>query len=293
MKARVLITKLLIALLATMNGAAARPLVVQETDDAIKITAEEEREVLEVAERFVRRIEETYDLAPLIGEMFVSDYAERLRREVVNEPLFLVNKGVAEQAGREDLLRYQVAWNNCLYVFALLVAAYEASHPAADDEGEDEEEFIKALPPDVLDLFKNDPVLASLFEEEQKDRAREKQSAEQSSKSDSADDEPIKSVEQLRGFTSTMERASALARKHLDASPSGITMLARHKGASEEENWEAERDWMRPRAWALSREFYGYPEGTRIFCANALMYHMDLVRVDGKIKVLALNLNID
>jgi len=293
MKARVLITKLLIVLLATMNGAAARPMSVEDTGDAIKITAEEEREVLAAAERFVRRMEETHDLAPLIGEMFVSDYAVRLRQEAINEPLFLVNKGVAKQASREDLLRYQVALNNCLYVVGLLFAAYEASHPTPDDEEEDKEEFIKVLPPDVLDLFKNDPILASLFEEEQKDRARENQSAEQASKSGSDDGEPIRSVEQLRSFTSTLERASALARKHLDASPSRISMLERHKGASEEENWEAERDWMRPRAWALAREFYGYPEGTRIFCANVLFYHMDLVRVDGKIKVLALYLNTD
>lgn len=293
MKARVLITKLLIVLLATMNGAAARPMLVQDAGDAIKITAEEEREVLEVAERFVRRMEETYDLAPLIGEMFVSDYAERLRREAINEPLFFVQKGVAEQAGREDLLRYQVALNNCLYVVGLLVATYEASHPAAD-EGEDEEDFMKALPPDILDLFKNDPVLASLFEEEQKDRARENQSAEQASKSDSDDDdEPVRSVEQLRSFTSTLERANAMARKHLDASPSRISMLARHEGASEEENREAERNWTRPRAWTLGKESYGYPEGTRILCANALIYHMDLMRVDGKMKVLALYLNID
>ena len=289
MKARVLITKLLILLLATMNGAAARPVSAQDTGDAIKITAEEEREVLEVAERFVRRMEESYDLAPLIGEMFVSDYAERLRQEAINEPLFFVKKGVAEQAGREDLLRYQVALNNCLYVVGLLVATYEASHP----EVEEGEEFIRALPPDILNLFKNDPVLASLFEEEQKDRARENQSAEEASKSDSDDDEPVKSVEQLRSLTSTLERANVLARKHLDASPSRISMLARHEGASEEENREAERDWTRPRAWVLGRESYGYPEGTRIFCANVMIYHMDLIRVDGKLKVLALYLNID
>ncbi|HEY9402220.1 MAG TPA: hypothetical protein VIQ24_05980 [Pyrinomonadaceae bacterium] len=293
MKARVLITKLLIVLLATMNGAAARPMSAQETGDAIKITAEEGREVLEVAERFVRRMEETYDLAPLIGEMFVSDYAERLRQEAINEPLFFVKKGVAEQAGREDLLRYQVALNNCLYVVGLLVAAYEASHPTPGDEGEDKEEFIKALPPDILNLFKNDPVLASLFEEEQKDRAREKQSAEQPSKSDSYDNEPIKSVEQLRSLTSTLEQANVLARKHLAASPSRISMLERHEGASEEEKREAERDWTRPRAWTLAKESYGYPQGTRIFCANVLIYHMDLIRVDGKMKVLALYLNID
>ncbi|HLL13654.1 MAG TPA: hypothetical protein VK388_01125 [Pyrinomonadaceae bacterium] len=293
MKARVLITKLLIVLLATMNGATARPMPVQDTGDATKITAGEEREVLEVAERFVRRMEETYDLAPLIGEMFVSDYAERLRREAINEPLFLVKKGVAKQAGREDLLRYQVAYNNCLYVVGLLYAAYEASRPAADGEGEDIEVFSKVLPPGVLDLFKNDPILACLFEEEQKDRARENQSAERTAKSDSDDSEPIRSVEQLRSFTSTLERANALARKHLDASPSRISMLERHKGASEEENREAERDWTRPRAWVLGKESYGYPEGTRIFCANVLMYHMDLVRVDGKMKVLALYLNTD
>jgi hypothetical protein len=43
----------------------------------------------------------------------------------------------------------------------------------------------------------------------------------------------------------------------------------------------------------LEREFYGYPQGTRIFCANVAIYHMDLIRVDGKLKVLALSLDVD
>jgi hypothetical protein len=70
-------------------------------------------------------------------------------------------------------------------------------------------------------------------------------------------------------------------------------LLERHKGVNEEENWAAEHDLLKPRAWMLTEEFYGYPKGTRIICLNVLVYHMDLVRVDGKLKVLALYLDVD
>lgn len=295
MKRRSLIVKLLIALLATTttNGVAAHARAAQETNDATKITAEEQREVLAVVEHFERRMQETGDLAPLIVEMFVPDYAERLRQEAINKPLLLMRKGVAEQASREELARYQLAWNNSLYVFGLLIADIESSQATTGEEEEDEDKLINALPPGVLDLFKNDPVLGGLFEEAQKERAGENKSGAGAGKIGADDEavEPIQSVEQMRRLTSTLEQATALARKQPGASPVKLPLPVRREGASDEEHRTAERERVNPRAWVLGEEFYGYPKDTRIFCANALMYHLDMVRVGGKLKVLALRLD--
>jgi len=276
------------------------PAIAQETvaqnvgAEATKITAEEEQEVLAVAERFVRRMQETNDLAPLIGEMFVSDYAERLYQDAIDKSLLFMRKSVVRKASWEELARYQIALNNAGYVVGLLIADYQESH-AMTGEAEGEEDFVNAFPPDILTLFRNDPVLTSLFEKEQKGQRGKNKPSWQANQSDEDDNlyEPIQSVEQLRNLTSTLEQASILARKHLAALAVKPSHLERHEGANEEENWEAERDWMRPRAWVLAKEFFGYPKDTRIFCANVLIYHMDLVRVGGKLKVLALYPNMD
>lgn len=301
---RAFIASLLVALLVTTSSnsnifvAAARTSpVAQEASDEAKITAEEEQEAREIAERFLRRMVETNDVTPLVGEMFVADYAVRLRQEASNKPLTLLSKSAVEEASREELVRYQLALNNGFYLASLLFLAYQTSYPAEDVEQKWGATYYKRLlPPDIIELCKNDETLRVLFEEETNERADENQPAAPSLEKPNVidhDDEPIRSVEQLRSFTSTLEQAITLARKHLAASPFKLAFVDRHKGASEEENWAAEREAFKPRAWVLSKDFYGYPKDTRVFCVNAAIYHMDLIRVDGKLKVLALDLNID
>lgn len=300
---RAFVAHLAVVLLVTTSVSSggvvvARPAAAaQEAYDAeAKITAEETQEARELTERFIRRMGETNDLTPLIGEMFVPDYAERLHREALNESLFFMSKSVAQQASPEELARYYVALNNSAYVVGLLIEAVDASQATSGDEEEEEKKkLINAFPPDLFELFKNDPILKSVFEEEQEELEGENKPGEAANKPDAVDDadELIRSVEQLRNFTSTLEKASLLGRKHLGAFPVKPTYLERHKGANDEENWEAERDWMRARAWTLTKEFYGYPKGTRNFCVNALLYHMDLIRVDGKLKILALYPNME
>ncbi|HYP00080.1 MAG TPA: hypothetical protein VER76_07805 [Pyrinomonadaceae bacterium] len=267
----------------------------QEADGDTRLTAEEEQEAISFAERFVRRMQETNDLAPLVGEMFVADYAARLHREALNKSLFLMNKSVAQQASPEELARYFVALNNCGYVVGLVVARYEEPHATSDDGGEGEGKFFRADLTGILDVLKNDPILASLFGAEQKEGAGENRPGEGVNKpyADEDDDEPIRTVEQLRHVTSTLEKASVLARRHLDALAVKPSYLESHKGANEEENWAAERDRMKPRVWMLNEEFYGYPKETRFLCVNVLLYHMDLIRVDGKLKILALYPDMD
>lgn len=297
---RALVANLSVVLLLMINsgGVNARTTpAAQEASDETKITAEEEQEAREVAERFIRRMQETNDLAPVLGEMFVPDYAVRLRQEASNKPLALLSKHAVAQASREELVRYQLALHNSLYLASLIFLAYQTSHPAEDVDQEWGAAYYKRmLPPDIVELCRHDPILKVLFEEETGEGADENRPAASSSEKPDVidhDDEPIRSVEQLRRFTSTLEQAIKLARKHLAAAPRKMTLPDRHKGANEEENWAAERVALQPRAWLLTGEFYGYPKDTRIFCVNVLVYHMDLVRVDGKLKVLALDLDMD
>lgn len=281
---------------ALANGRATS--VAQEASDEAKITTEEEQEAREIAERFIRRMEETNDLAPLIEELFVADYAVRLQQEAFSKSLPLLSESAVEAASREDLVRYQLALNNSLYMATQLYLIYEISHPAKDAGPEwGTAHYMRMLPPDIIELCKADPILRVLFEEETPVRADE--NAPEASASDASgvidhDDEPIRTVEQLRGFTSTLEKAVVLARRHLAASPFKTSLTELHRGANEEEHRTAERKKLRPRAWLmLNRDSYGYPTGTKIICLDVLVYHMDLIRVDGKLRVLALYPEMD
>lgn len=300
---RALVANLLVVLLVTTtNGGSfitkrAAPAAQEVAEDETKITKEEAAEAHEIAGRFLRRLQETNDLAPLVGEMFVPDYAVRLKQEATDKPLALLSKSAVEQASREELARYELALNNSLYLASLLLLAYQTSHPAEDDTDEWSAAYYKRmLPPEIIELCKDDPILRVLFEEETNERGEENQSGASPSENSNVidhDDEPIRSREQLRGFTSTLEQAIVLARRHLDALPRKPAFVERHKGASEQENWKAESESWKPRAWTLTRESYGYPIGTRILCVNVAIYHMDLIRVDGRLKVVALYMDMD
>lgn len=281
---------------------AARPLGVQDEDANPKLTEEEEREAIAVGERFVRRLQETGDVAPLLRELFVADYAERLRRQESSvRPHLLLGKSVAAQASEEELKRYYIALNNAGYLGGLLSASYEASQTKDEVDGKEHEPKLEELlPPDIMLLFKNDPILASLTEEQGSERiqseeepTRPNEMTGETAPEKESGNAPIQTLEQLRNFTSTLEEAARLSRKHLAALPTRLNWLDRHEGADEEENWEKEREWMSPRAWVLREDFYGYPEGTRIICMKVLCFHMDVVRVEGELKILALYFNMD
>lgn len=300
---RAFVASLLVVVLLTNSGGVvfAHPASsAQEgaaASDETKITAEEEREAREFAERFVRRMRETRDLTPLVGEMFVPDYAARLRQEASHMPLALLSRSAVEQASGEELVRYQLAVSNSIYLASLLSQAYKTSPAAKDDDQEWGAAYYKRmLPPDIIELCRNDPILKALLEDDSPESAEEKGSAAPSPENSGVidhDDEPILSVEQLRGFTSTLEQAITLARRHLDAWPSKPAFADRRRGAGEEGDRAAGAETLRPRAWTLNREFFGYPAGTRNFCVNASIFHLDLIRVDGKLRVLALSFEMD
>ncbi len=236
-----------------------QPVIANDADDD-KITPEEEQEAIKIGERFIRRLQQANDLAPMINEMFVDDYAERLQQQAVNHSLLFLAAPVAQQASRDELRRYYLALNNCGYLGGLLFAAYEASHPGRDDE--DELQIEQMLPPDILALFKGDPVLAALIESEKGSESQANRDTEKTGRQvaeSEADDKNawVKSIEALRTFTTTLEQLAVLARKHLAALPTPPIMLERHQGEDEETNWASEREWMNPRLAILRAGFYG------------------------------------
>ncbi|MBK8464722.1 MAG: hypothetical protein IPL32_02740 [Chloracidobacterium sp.] len=76
MKRRLIYAALLVSLiLGVINGQ-------EMSDGEIIVTPAEKREVQAFAKQFVKRLQQTHDMTPLIREFFVRDFASCLRREI-------------------------------------------------------------------------------------------------------------------------------------------------------------------------------------------------------------------
>jgi hypothetical protein len=90
--------------MSLMTTCAARTSLSQDetpgTAQEEKLTPEEEREARALAGEFIRRLDETGDVTPLLSELYINDFAERLREDDGVEELFplAVRREVAAQA---------------------------------------------------------------------------------------------------------------------------------------------------------------------------------------------------
>ncbi|HEX6624494.1 MAG TPA: hypothetical protein VF064_12345, partial [Pyrinomonadaceae bacterium] len=298
MKVRALITLLLICCLgATHASAGAR---FAERGAREQLTSEEEREAREVANAIFKRLEEEQDIAPLLEEMFVRDFAARLHASVSEAgSLYLLDRTVATQASRDEVLRHHVSVSNLILLTSLYMtnarlnaraerraarANEQGREGKAEEEGATEEEeetredpskLADIFPPEVLELFRADPLIGRFVIEQETREAREAApqeaapgDASAAAQADTGSDEEefISTVEQLRAFTSTVERANELLRKRLTSEQKKRVFDDWRRAAEKEDS-----ELMRPHATAVTKEWYGYPEGTRLVCVNLLM----------------------
>ena len=312
MKVRALITLLLICCLgATHASAGAR---FAERDAREQLTPEEEREAREVAEALFKRLEEGQDIAPLLDGMFVGDFAERLHASVSSAgSLYLLDRTVAAQASRDEVLRHHVSVSNFILLTSLYMMdarlkaraekrAAKASEQGKEGKAEEAEEtdeteegpskLADIFPPEVLELFRADPLIGHFVVEQEAREAAPQEAAPgdasaapQQQGTGSDEEEFISTVEQLRAFTSTVERANELLRKRLTSEQKKRVFDDWRRAAEKEDS-----ELMRPKATVVTKEWYGYPEGTRIVCVGLLLFHVELVRVGSGYKVLAMYL---
>jgi hypothetical protein len=295
----------------------------QERDNAAeRITPDEEREARELLEEFDRKFAETHDIAPLIKEYFVSDFASRLNRHAETFPLQLVEwKDNAAPPEPDDLLRFYVASTNCLQtLFPLIYAAYQKAEKArgADGEMKDPTPY-DVLPPAAIELIKSEPLLREVWDaldEQDEQKADDSSSVSSTGGDKRASDEDgqkendekgkIDNAEKLRHITSIIESVAKILREHLKAHP--VTFERINKGGGERVNKDEDEESddgddglifdpaktkIFESARILSGEFYGYPKGTRLVCANAGALHAEMVRVDGRLRILTVFLLVE
>lgn len=300
---RVLMAVLLVLALTIEGYVPARAEQDDQRQDE-KISPEEEREALEIAEQFVKSFEEKNDLLSLIGRLYVVDFDARLRKDLDRYVyLVQVEPEVIAQANGEDLRRLYAASLNIGYEGGFLygIREYKNKLNADDESGDSDPPLSELLPPNVIAVLKTDPITAEIVaeaekEEQQKsaglDDATEQKADKDSEESTRAKSIQIESVERLRSYISTLEKASALIREHLKtlSGPRTWDELVRAVRSLEQKEYKSgdddSDDTMTPRVTILRSKFFGCPEGTRLICVGVLAFHMDLVRVDGKLRIL-------
>lgn len=301
MKVRALVTLLLVfALGATHASAGARfaereahaPSAPKAASAARQLlTDEEDREARRVAEAVFKQLEEGQDFAPLVGEMFVGDFAERLHASAGTAgSLYFLDRLAAAEATRDEVLRHHVAFSNLMLLTSLYVtdarlaagaAGVAEEKKAGGAAGEDEEAAPKAsdiLPPEVLGVFRADPLLARFV--------AGGESRPEGAGADSYEEDFIATAEQLRSFTPAVERANELLRRRL-TSEQKKRVFDHWRAVAESEG----SDLMRPYAAVTSKEWYGYPEGTRLLCFGLLIFQFELVRAGAGYKVLSVKVS--
>ncbi|HEY0322717.1 MAG TPA: hypothetical protein VGC66_17315 [Pyrinomonadaceae bacterium] len=267
-----------------------------------KITPEEEREALQLAGQFVKGFEEKNNLLALIDELYVKDFDARLRPSFSDYSYIAsVKAEVLERANGEDLRRFYVAVLDFTYAGGFLYGVNQYNRKLKGDEPRDNDPAISELmPPNVIEVFKTDPILAEIIAEgeEEERRKNSEQSDETQQRADAGSEDriraisnEIKSVESLRHYVSTLEKANALIRAHLKTlqAPQTWAELISALEQPEEKRESSDNDTcegMCPRVTILSEDFFGCPKGTRLICLKVMLFHVDLVRVDGKLRIL-------
>ncbi len=267
-----------------------------------KLTPDEELEARSVAEQFARRIENSDDLVSIVDDLYVKDFAERLGREPADRFLVPVDSELASQVKGNELSRYHIAALRFHYLYMMLYGVWHYTQlPNTNVKKEDSEKEPAAeeiFPPRVIALFKEDPALAELIMEESKKNENsentaetnggaEKQAVEDDSKKKEAEDNDltIRSIERLRGIVATLEQVVVAMREHLRTLPVPQT-LQHMMDSVREPDQEIDLAPRNLHATTLAGDHLGAPAGTRLICANVLIFHIDMIRIDGQLKIL-------
>lgn len=332
-----------LAVAMTATPAAGAPALPSPPDDDLQITSDEEAEARALLGEFNRKFIETDDIAPLVEDYFVADFASRLVEPPNIFPFSLIGwKGENAPAGPEDRQRFYVAATNFLHnLFPLYAARMSVCARPEGDEGrdetcgDDEPKLDKVLPPAAIEIINTAPQLKEWLGSEDEDGARADAagaragnltapgvapavevapSAEVAAEAESlssnecaegcaagadADrDQLSRNEKALWQLTSVFESLNKILRRHLESHPVSFeksTAAESDESDSDEPfaNLDPERIEIFDRARVLKDEFYGYPKGTRLVCANAGALHAELARVDGRLRILTVHLLID
>ncbi len=293
------VVTLLLTFCLVATPAAARTRLTQE-GEAERLTTEEEQEARALAHLFVERFRETNDITPLVEELFVEDFAERLRLDSDSLPMSFLRREVALQATPAELRKFYAAGFN----FIVLTLEHWLSRPEEPDGVEGDPTLEQMFPHEVASVLRSDPHFAAFITgEDPASGEPKKEAAESSAESPDAagpdeakskdekrdnddDDRFVTSLTMLREMTLTTEKAAEALRPHVP--PFASMLEAQRERIADEDLTEVDT----PHLERFGEAFYGFPTGTRLIHLHVEPLHdlrlqLYAVRVDGRLRILA------
>lgn len=324
---RRLITALLVVVLALSGATRA---LAAPRDEVLTTTPDEEREARELLEEFNKKFVETNDIDPLIKDYFVPDFSSRLPQHAEAYPFVLIDwKDEAAPPDPEDMRRFYVATTNFLHAFFPLYAAAAKKCAEEEDREDGEEDHTKGdgdcdgsydpkmekfLPPAAIEIMKADPLMREMWfcshESDTASKEADAQATPQAAGGASCEgvegcaaasaghkDRLVENAAELRHLTERFDDLSKVLREHLAAHP-----VSFEKETTDDDNESKDAEFQKydpksisifSNARVLDKEFYGYPEGTRLVCANVGALHAELARVEGRLRILTIYMLMD
>jgi hypothetical protein len=282
-----------------------------------EMTDEEEREARSLALRFMKRLRETDDFAPLVGEFFHEDFAERLRGAALAVPeggeddfLFAFDRAVLRRADAAALRRGYVAmmnfWNQeeLLGDAALDYANLEcglAGEKRPCGWGRHFQLQREAIPAEAFRVASGDPLFEELFGALLDEGAAgpEPSDEEQAARIEAM---MIRDAARLSAFTDRMERCVKFLREATGKLRSEAKSLAAvHNAADDYASMVAAREELK--VYHLEGDTVGednaavynlgLPEGALLIRARVYPFELAMSRAEGRLKILVVYPDFD
>lgn len=244
-----------------------------EPEDA-KITKAEAQEAQDVAKRFTARFLETGNLMPLLDEFYFSNFTDRYKKFQSKEDnksannffisgLFFDSKVISEGSS-EEWRRFYVSAHN--FVLLPIVALLKQGKDNPDKEPDlDAVNFYSSS---VAALFDKNPNLANVIQKK-------------------GDYKPIRSAQELRDTTATLEQGLAIIKEKRKDS-----LLL--KIDDEDLTKIFAQDYFKPELELADDDDYGFPKDTRfIVIKTPILMRLILAKDKDKLKIVYATLSYD
>lgn len=278
-------------------------------------TEAEVKQAREVADLFMKKLEETGDFSSVIDELYAGDFIERYLRQraleaeesdspsdIMFAPGLSYKPELLKQATVDDWRRLYIATNNLFY-HVVVIGMNRVANDYLNGREPADEIFDDLIPSTVITLFNNHPILKDVIDKDEEPQsvepAQEAQpdNAGKGGESESIDStkkpqseaaekksEPksIETPEDMRSVTETFQEGLRLL---LEAQGDNSPRLTDE--AKKAIRMVMETDLMEPKLYVSDKECLGDPPGARhIDVLTPIMFNLMLTEVNGKQRIM-------
>jgi hypothetical protein len=222
------------------------------------ITADESREVNTIARRFSERFRETKDVEPIVHELFVSNHVDRTLLSEDSSWLLLKPAFARSLSSKERNETYNLL-TNWWYLTSLYIFSKHSSIDKFDVPDD------KLLPNGVMEIIRRDKSLKPFMSYEGVDE----------------NDWIVDTQAELQSMTDALKRLLPMLRRSIEKQKAGTTRAWKETMSDFGTRFKYYKPWLH----SCRDQCHGYPEGTRFFFVNAESFQLNIVKDEGKMRI--------